>query len=132
MSNQENFVTPKGAAYWAHVRTEETYQGKPTGKFSISVMFDKDTTDAMLKKLEAIYAELKKYAPCFKGNKPAKGSKPNFGTKTNAEGDILFKFTTQTVGKNQKTGETWEKVIPVFDKAGKHLEVNIGNGYCEN
>jgi hypothetical protein len=90
--------------------------------------FPLEVTQEILKQLEGVYNEIKKYAPCFKGAKPAKGSKPNFGTKLDQDGDIVFKFSTRAEGKNPKTGETWKKTIPVFDVNGKHLEVNIGNG----
>ncbi|GBG55181.1 hypothetical protein SPFL3102_03557 [Sporomusaceae bacterium FL31] len=127
MSN-DKFVTPSGEVFWAHLRSEELYNGQPTGRKSIMLKLPLEQTEELLKKHEAIYNELKKYSPCFKGVKPAKGSKPNFGTKTNADGDTLFKFSTKAIGENKKTGEKWEKVIPVFDGAGKHIEVNLGNG----
>jgi hypothetical protein len=124
----ERFTTPIGIASWANIRREEEYQGKPTGYKSITVKFPLEVTQKLLEQLETTYNEIKKYAPCFKGAKPAKGSKPNFGTKLDKDGDIVFKFRTKSQGKNPRTGETWDKTINVFDSAGKPVLVEIGNG----
>ena len=126
-SKWKQVVSPKGLAFWAKLKTQEEYKGKPTGKYSMIVKFSKEDTDRLLAVIEAEYQELKKTADCFKGVKPAKGSIPNFGTREGKDGDIEFKFTTKAE-VTTKTGEVLKKTVPVFDAKGKHIDVNIGNG----
>lgn len=130
MSKAKKFkqvVSPKGKAFWARLRVEEEYKGKPTGKYSIIVQFSQEDTNKLLKIIEAEYNSLKKTAECFKGARPARGSAPNLGTKEDKEGNTVFKFTTKSTIENKKTGETLKKVVPVFDAKGRPIDVNIGN-----
>ncbi|MDT8900624.1 hypothetical protein [Anaeroselena agilis] len=126
----KQMVSPVGEAYWARLRREEEYKGKPTGRFSISLKLPLEATQQLLKELEAEYDVLKKTSSVFQGQKPAKGSTPNFGTKEDSNGDIVFKFSTKSTFESKKTGETFKKTIPIFSASGKALELanEIGNG----
>lgn len=129
MNKMKQIVSPVGKAYWVRLRREEEYQGKPTGRFSLTVKFSLEDTQALLKELEAEYEILKKTSSVFQGVKPAKNSAPTFGTKEDQNGDIVFKFGTKSTYTSKKTGETFNKTIPIFSASGKPLELasEIGN-----
>nr|WP_320145682.1 hypothetical protein [uncultured Anaeromusa sp.] len=131
MAKQNKFpqyTTKPMVLLWPHLDHEESYQGKPTGKFAITGRFEDITdTNALLQQLEGVYEVFKAKEPAFAEFKPKAKSVPSFGERENDKGEITFKFTTKSTWKN-KAGEEMPKVVPVFDAKGKPYTGPIGNG----
>jgi len=126
----KQITTPAGIILWAHTKKEEEWKGVPTGKFSCQIKFrTPEETAAFQSMLEQEFEHLRKEMPeYFKDLKPKRGSLPTFGEKEDQNGDISFKATTKSTYKSNKTGEVFNKVVPVFDVKGKPLDAVIGNG----
>lgn len=111
-------TTPKGEAFYAHIRKTETFQGNDSGKYTIQLKMSQKDTDEFIthlkKELKAIQAD-----PQYKGKRWMK--EPHMGIKEREDGTILIKFATKAVINEVK------RTIPVFDATGKPYKGEIGN-----
>lgn len=115
-------MTRQFEVLWPHLDKEEEYQGKPSGRFSVCGKLPLEATNAFLAELEAVYESFKKQG-YFKEFSPKRGSSPSFGDREDKNGEISFKFTT-----NSKWPSGDPKTVPVFDAKGKPYTGPIGNG----
>lgn len=122
------FITEKGEVLWAKLKVQEEWQGKPTGKYTVTAKFPLEYTNKLLADFTEEYQRLAKVSDRFKGFKPARNTQPNFGEKELENGDIVFKLSTLAEFKNPKTDEMVKRVVPIFDAKGKKIDPNIGNG----
>lgn len=121
-------TSPKGKVFYAHIYKPEVYDGAEIG-YSIQLALSAEDTEKMKKVLKAEILKAQK-SEAFKGKKWTKN--PNMGVKElEVEGETIevFKFKT----KHQyttKTGEVFNKTIPVFDAQGTPIKdvLSIGNG----
>ena len=129
MSNKERLttlVTPKGTALYPCLRTTEQFQGQDTGKYTIQIKLSEEDTNALIGRLEKEW-EAASQSPDFKDKKFKKGTVPNLGYREDKEGDIIFKAKTNATIKS-KTGEVFDKTVPIFDAKGKPIKDDIGHG----
>ncbi|PWM76713.1 MAG: hypothetical protein DBY32_11355 [Phascolarctobacterium sp.] len=116
------FTTPKGVAWYPHLRTPETFEGSEIG-YTIKVMFD---TETALKFQQHLEAELEKAKAAF----PGKNFKnPFLGASEDNDGNLMFKFKANTSFKT-KAGDIIHRTIPIYDSTGKPLDekADIGTG----
>lgn len=125
MANNKMQLKIRGKAYWAHVHSPETYEGKPLG-YSIMVKIDDDKLEALKNKLENIFNE----AEPTMAKKPNRKKPMNLAIKEDTKAGECIKAKTQHYYKNRETGEITPKTLPIFKKNGEPLEqgVQIGNG----
>ena len=111
----------KGKAYWAKIRTPETYNGKPVG-FSMQVLMP----DENLAKMKAYFED--KCKEEFAGKKML--GDITMPIKTTDDGLEMVKVKTKHVYKDKATGVEKPKVIPVYNEYGELIpeDVLIGNG----
>lgn len=121
-SNYLKITSDRGEAMYAYLKTPEIYEGDAIG-YTIQAKFSQKATEALIAKLEA-ELERAKGDSQFAGKKFLK--EPNMGYREKDNGDIIFKFKTKHEYK--KGDEIIKRTVPVFDAAGKHIDVNIGNG----
>lgn len=125
MANNQMQLKIRGKAYWAHVQSPETYEGKPLG-YSIMVKIDDDKLENLKNKLENLFNE----AEPTMAKKPNRKKPMNLSIKEDGKVGECIKAKTLHYYKNRETGEITPKTIPVFKKNGEPLEqgVLIGNG----
>lgn len=122
-------VTPRGEAFWAHLREPELYEGSPVG-YTIMLKMSAEDTLALKTKLLEVFDDACKNHPDFldaKGHTKPVLDEPQIGLKTNKDGEELFKFRTQHEYKN-KQGETIKRSVPMFDAKKNKVDVDLGNG----
>lgn len=122
------FTTEEGELSWPYLDRTEEWDGKDTGKHSITIKFNHEYTQQFLGILEAEYERLLTTDEKLKALKVKKGSCPSFGDKEDKNGDTVFKFTTMATYTNGKTGEKVKRTIPIVDSMGKKINPKIGNG----
>ena len=125
MANNQMQLKIRGKAYWAHVHSPETYEGKQLG-YSIMVKIDDDKLEALKNKLENLFNE----AETTMAKKPNRKKPMNLSIKEDSKAGECIKAKTLHYYKNRETGEITPKTLPVFKKNGEPLEqgVQIGNG----
>ena len=129
MSKENKFttiVTPKGTAIYPCLRSTETFQGTDTGKYSIQLKLSEEDTKELMDTLEKEWEAASK-SPDFKDKKFKKGTVPNLSYREDKDGDIVFKAKTNATIKS-KTGEVFQKTVPIFDAKGKPIKGDIGHG----
>ncbi len=128
MANKDlvTVVTPKGEAMYPYLRTTEQFQGVDTGKYSIQLKMSEEDTQKFMERLEKEW-EAAKNSPDFKDKRPKKGTVPNLGWREDKNGDVIFKAKTSATIKS-KTGEVFNKTVPIFDAKGKPIKGDIGYG----
>ena len=111
----------KGKAYWAKIRTPETYNGQPVG-FSMQVLMPDENLAKMKDYFEAKCQEE------FAGKKML--GDITMPIKTTDAGLEMVKVKTKHVYKDKATGVEKPKVIPVYNGYGELIpeDVLIGNG----
>ena len=122
----KTIVTPKGTALYPCLRTTETYMGTDTGKFSVQLKLSEEDTKELMDTLEKEW-EAASNSPDFKDKKFKKGTVPNLSYREDKDGDIIFKAKTNATIKS-KTGEVFNKTVPIFDAKGKPIKGDIGHG----
>lgn len=122
-ANFKRVTSPRGEALWAYLKNPEVYEGQEVG-YTIQVKFSKEDTDKMIALLEE-ELESAKNSTEFKGKKWSRD--PRLGFREDANGDIIFKFKTKA-SITTKTGDVVKRTVPVFDSAGKPIDVSLGNG----
>ena len=125
MANNQMQLKIRGKAYWAHVQSPETYEGKQLG-YSIMVKIDDDKLETLKNKLENLFNE----AEPTMAKKPNRKKPMNLPIKEDGKVGECIKAKTLHYYKNRETGEITPKTLPVFKKNGEPLEqgVLIGNG----
>lgn len=115
-------ITIKGTAYWAHVVTPETYDGKEIG-YSIQVELDEERQKKLIKYLEQFWEENKP------DGKMSPKVDPNLPFIETDDGNIRFKAKTKHEYKAQD-GTMQQRYIPIFQADGTPLPKGtlIGNG----
>lgn len=119
-------VTPKGTAMYPCLRSTETFNGTDTGKYTVQIKLSEEDTKELVERLEKEW-EAASQSPEFKDKKFKKGTVPNLGYREDKEGDIIFKAKTNATFKS-KTGEVFQKTVPIFDAKGKPIKGDIGHG----
>jgi len=81
--------------------------------------------------VEPFYEETKASLKTKKKREALKMSVP-FWEEEDEEGEptgnVIFRFKSKAVGKNNKTGETWKNQVALFDGKGKPTKVKVGGG----
>lgn len=119
-------VTPAGVAVYPHIRTTEVYEGNDTGKYTCGIILSKEDTDKLISKIETEWEMAKKE---LQDKRFGRNTAPSLGFHEDKNGDIVFKAKSNAVIKT-KTGDVFEKSIPVYDKYGKLIDkdIEVGNG----
>lgn len=125
MEKRKQYVTAKGKAFYPNLRTPNMFEGNDLG-FDCRVIFSAEETERMK---EFLHRELEKAAslPEFAGKKLDEGDF-FIGLGETKEGDTYFKFKTKSTYKT-KSGEVKDRVVPIFDSAGKPLPKNVDVGH---
>jgi hypothetical protein len=127
-NNFTQITTPKGKAYYPHLRTTEVFDGKDSGKYACGIKLSPEESEKLMARIENEW-EMAKKTPELDGKKFQRNSHPHLGYTEDNEGEIVFKAKTNAVIKT-KDGEVIEKSVPVFDKYGKPMaaDIEIGHG----
>lgn len=112
----------KGKAFWAKVRTPETYQGMPVG-YSVQVEMPEEN----LKKMVAYFTDKCKNEHFVDKKCDGEITLP---IKTDANGKTTVKVKTKHYYVEKSTGKQVKKVIPIYNEYGEIIpeDVLIGNG----
>lgn len=122
----QNFVTPKVKLLYPHVKESEKYQGKDTGKYSVTIAAaEGDSLEKFCSFLDAEWEKALSTCKELQGKSFRKGSLPNLGYKEDKNGNLVVKFKQSTQIKT-KAGEILDRTVPVFDAQGKPMEEAFG------
>lgn len=126
MAQLQQYVTPKGKAFYPNLRTPNVFEGNDLG-YDCRLILSAEETEKME---DFLHRELAKAAslPEFVDKKLDEGDY-FIGMGETEDGDTYFKFKTKSTYKT-KSGEVKDRVVPIFDSAGKPLpkELDIGHG----
>lgn len=116
-------VTPKGKANYPWVnRPDTTFVDE--GMYQCNLILSKKAAAKMVKEIK----ELHKEAQVMFKKENKKGKKAKLPFFENDDGDIEFKFTQRAKIKSKKTGEIFDKTIPIFNSKNKPITPNLGAG----
>ena len=114
----------KGIAHWPKLKTPDSYNGNVIG-YTIQV----EPAEGEFDRVMAVFKEVLEQA---KGQDEFKGKawleNPNMGLVENADGSIYLKFKKVHEFRDKKTGEMVKMTVPVYDKHGIPIDVEVGNG----
>lgn len=117
----------KGNAYWCHLADTETFNGVDMNKYSVTLEPSAEDMQNIIAEATTVWEEFAEKL----GSKRMQGD-PNLGSyKEDDNGNATIKFVT-TAHIKTKTGKEYDKVVPVFDGAGRpvsrKIKGSIGNG----
>jgi len=121
MAKLKQYVSPTGVAYYPHLRTPDTYQGKELG-FTVQLKLNQEDTIKMQALLEKELQETEREL-----GRGKRYNNPSIGSKEDANGDILFKFKTKTHFIDNE-GNRIERTVPIFDAKGVPIKGDITYG----
>lgn len=115
-------VTPQATVFgWVNILKPDT-KFNAAGDFKIKVTIPKDTR-GLAAQLEKIEDERNKAKQAFLKDPKNKGKRPpqdaSLPFYENADGDIVMSFKSVASWTDKKTGETRNRVIPVWGGAGR-------------
>ncbi len=114
-------TTGIGEFNFAHLLTPETFQGKSTNKYSISVKLNEADKAKLLKQIDN---EWNKFVESEDGRKHKYKYEYSNGMKE-YNGDDLFKFKMTHIIQTKK-GD-WERKVPIFDAKGNNITDTISS-----
>lgn len=114
-------VTGIGEFNFAHVLAPETFQGKSTNKFSISVKLNEEDKSTLLAQIDN---EWNKFVESEEGRKHKYKYEYSNGMKE-YNGDDLFKFKMTHIMETKKG--LWERKVPIFDAKGNNITDSISD-----
>ena len=125
----DNFVQGdiSGVFSWAHLVEAEEFNGKSTGKLSLTIQPSLKDAQELLQKAQEVFDDFKASSSYAK----RKLDKPFLGVHEDNNGDLICKFVMNKF-ITTKAGKKLEKKCPVFDGQGKPVPKKvmqtIGNG----
>lgn len=128
MANKRHYiagVTPAGLAKYAFISKPETWQGTEVG-YSVQIKMSEEDTKAFMEQLTDELEKAKESIELKPGKRWSK--EPSMSMRTDAEGNILFKFKAKTT-ITTRGGETIKRSIPVVDAKGHPMHItSLGDG----
>lgn len=121
MSTKE-IIHIEGVAVWPHLTKPDT-KWKEEGEYHTKLRIDADTAEPLLARLEAMQEQELKVA-----QKKAKGKKakpadlpiqPEYDDEGEETGSYILKAGMKASGTSRKTGQKWQRKLPLFDGKGK-------------
>ena len=118
----------EGVAVWPHLTKPDT-KWKEEGEFHTKLRIDADTAEPMLARLEAMQEQELKVA-----QKKAKGKKakpadlpiqPEYDDEGEETGYYILKAGMKASGTSRKTGQKWQRKLPLFDGKGKPVPSSV-------
>lgn len=121
MSEKVKFKSPRGTALYPCLNRSETYQGKPTGKYTLKLILTGDALKAVQTQVEEFLLETYGPKKAKLAASPFKLTKPKDGE----EAQTYIKFST-----NCKTKDGDDRTVPLFDSKGNAVKrkVSLGSG----
>ena len=117
-------VTPKGKAKYPWLNRPDTTFIEE-GVYQCNLVLSKKAASKMMKEIRDLHKE----AQIMYKKKNKSGKKAKLPFFENDDGDIEFKFSQRAKIKNKKTGEVFEKTIPLFNASNRPLYTpNVGTG----
>ena len=112
-------TTDIGTVMFPHLFETEKFEGKDTGKFTVSFLPNPEDKENLL---AAIDEEWQKFAQSEEGKKH-KYKYDYANGVTSYKDEEYFKFKMQRV--IQTKNGVWERHVPIFDAAGKEISTDI-------
>ena len=139
MAKNKKYTSPKGRFKFPNLTSPDFGTDefpKKDGELNTRLIMDKKGLDSLKKKLDEPYKKaIEEGKKAFKKKKKAKRDKfpftenewftPIYDEEDEPTGEYEIKVKTKYSGKNKKTGEKWQRKLPIFDRKGNPVKKKI-------
>jgi hypothetical protein len=136
----KQMISPSGAAIYPWLNKPD-FKYKDNGEYKVDLLVDGSLCKTLFDEFEPALEAAQKLAVIFQQNmlkdkrkkvpitecvdKPYRDEIDAAGNET---GNMILRFKSVAGGKSQKTGELWERKVPMFDAKRTPLDVNVTGG----